>query len=106
MPVNNRTFLVFISSTFSDLQQERAISLRDALPRIDKFCAKNEVICQSVGLYWGVNYQSITKNAELKHEDSPCLSLPNDAWEAPGLLSTCPDCGEDLKFNTFFPTYF
>jgi WD40 repeat protein len=43
----------------------------------------------------------ITKNADLKPEQSPCLELPDDAWEDPGLLGNCPKCGEELKFNPF-----
>ena len=34
-------------------------------------------------------------------QDSPCLNLPDEAWEDPGLLGNCPKCGADLKFNPF-----
>jgi WD40 repeat protein len=34
-------------------------------------------------------------------DDSPCLSLPCEAWDEPALLSNCPGCGEILKFNPF-----
>ncbi len=33
--------------------------------------------------------------------NSPCLCLPKKVWEDPGLLSNCPICGGELKFNPF-----
>jgi WD40 repeat protein len=45
--------------------------------------------------------EEITKKAGLKLEQSPCLELPDEAWEEPGLLGNCPNCGEVLKFNPF-----
>jgi len=45
--------------------------------------------------------RKITKKAGLKPEQSPCLELPDEAWEDPGLLGNCPKCGEKLKFNPF-----
>ncbi len=43
----------------------------------------------------------IIRNAGLTSNQSPCLELPDKAWEHPGLLSECPKCGEKLKFNPF-----
>jgi WD40 repeat protein len=45
--------------------------------------------------------ESITKKVGLKPEQSPCLELPDEAWEEPGLLGNCPKCGAELKFNPF-----
>jgi len=45
--------------------------------------------------------EQITKNAGLASEQSPCLELSKEVWEEPGLLSECPQCGENLKFNPF-----
>jgi hypothetical protein len=45
--------------------------------------------------------EKITKKAGLKPEQSPCLELPDEAWEDSGLLGSCPKCGEKLKFNPF-----
>ncbi|MCX6238648.1 MAG: WD40 repeat domain-containing protein, partial [Bacteroidia bacterium] len=45
--------------------------------------------------------EMITKKAGLRPEQSPCLELPDEAWEDPGLLENCPKCGEMLKFNPF-----
>jgi WD40 repeat protein len=45
--------------------------------------------------------KEIEKKARLKPEQSPCLELPNEAWEHPGLLGECPNCKEKLMFNPF-----
>lgn len=41
------------------------------------------------------NSHGITKN------DSPCLKLPDEAWETPGLRGRCTSCGRELRFNPF-----
>ena len=43
----------------------------------------------------------ITKDARLSPDDSPCLKLPQEAWDDPRLLSQCPHCHQPLKFNPF-----
>lgn len=43
----------------------------------------------------------ITKEAGLTPDQSPCLELPDEAWEHPGLISECPKCKEKIKFNPF-----
>ena len=45
--------------------------------------------------------ENITHKAGLRPEQSPCLELPNEAWEDPGLLGNCPKCEAELKFNPF-----
>jgi WD40 repeat protein len=45
--------------------------------------------------------ETITMKADLRPEQSPCLELPDEAWEDSGLLSNCPNCGAELKFNPF-----
>lgn len=45
--------------------------------------------------------EEITKKAGLRPDHPPCLELPDEAWEDPGLLGNCPNCGEALKFNPF-----
>jgi dipeptidyl aminopeptidase/acylaminoacyl peptidase len=32
---------------------------------------------------------------------SPCLELPDKAWEEPALLSSCPNCRQEIRFNPF-----
>jgi WD40 repeat protein len=48
-----------------------------------------------------VAIERITKKTKLRPEQSPCLELPDEAWEKPGLLSNCPNCNGKLKFNPF-----
>jgi len=43
----------------------------------------------------------IIKSAQLSRDQSPCLELPDGAWEEPRLLSECPKCHKPLKFNPF-----
>ncbi|HOP47979.1 MAG TPA: DUF4062 domain-containing protein [Desulfobacteraceae bacterium] len=43
----------------------------------------------------------ISCEAKISAEQSPCLNLPDEAWEEPGLLSECPHCHKPLKFNPF-----
>ena len=43
----------------------------------------------------------ISRAANLSDDQSPCLNLPNEAWDDPQLLSECPLCHRPLKFNPF-----
>ena len=43
----------------------------------------------------------IAQNAGAYSDRSPCLGLPDAAWEEPRLLSECPNCHQPLKFNPF-----
>ena len=45
--------------------------------------------------------ENIKKNAGLLPVQSPWLALSKEVWDDPGLLSSCPQCREDLKFNPF-----
>jgi WD40 repeat protein len=43
----------------------------------------------------------ITQKQNLSPAQSPCLKLPQEAWDDPRLLSQCPHCHQPLKFNPF-----
>lgn len=45
--------------------------------------------------------RAINRNANLSQDQSPCLELPDEAWEEPQLLSECPICHKPLKYNPF-----
>jgi len=45
--------------------------------------------------------KAINRNANLSSDQSPCLELPDEAWDEPRLLSECPLCHKPLKFNPF-----
>jgi hypothetical protein len=44
---------------------------------------------------------AINKKYNIGPEDSPCAKLPPEAWEDPALLSACPSCQKQLRFNPF-----
>ena len=58
MPQQTKIFRVFVSSTFTDMKQERGILQRDAFPRLEKFCEEQGAKFQAVDLRWGVNEES------------------------------------------------
>jgi hypothetical protein len=58
MPQQTKIFRVFISSTFTDMKQERGILQMDAFPRLEKFCEEKGARFQAVDLRWGVNEES------------------------------------------------
>ncbi|MFQ5864548.1 MAG: WD40 repeat domain-containing protein [bacterium] len=45
--------------------------------------------------------RGINQDANLSPAQSPCLQLPDEAWDEPRLLSECPHCHQPLKFNPF-----
>jgi WD40 repeat protein len=64
-------------------------------------------VCQWCGRRFPVSDEvlnvitAVTRDANLSHDQSPCLELPVEAWEEPCLLSECPLCHQPLKFNPF-----
>jgi plasmid stability protein len=58
MAQTGKIFRVFISSTFSDMRQERAILQRETFPRLERFCEERGGSFQAVDLRWGVNEQA------------------------------------------------
>ncbi len=43
----------------------------------------------------------IGRNAGLSEDQSPCLMLPDEAWDESRLLSECPTCHGLVRFNPF-----
>jgi WD40 repeat protein len=58
MPQQVRIFRVFISSTFTDMKEERRILQKNVFPRLARLCEKNGARFQAVDLRWGVNEES------------------------------------------------
>lgn len=54
----NKTFRLFISSTFSDFVDERTILNNQIFPEIDAFCQEQGYNFQLIDLRWGVNNES------------------------------------------------
>jgi hypothetical protein len=55
MPVSQKTFRVFISSTFSDMCIEHRILQENIFPRLKTLCESNGATFQDVDLRWGVS---------------------------------------------------
>lgn len=58
MPQQTKIFRVFVSSTFTDMKEERRILQKEVFPKLEKFCEENSAKFQAVDLRWGVNEES------------------------------------------------
>ena len=58
MPQQTKIFRVFVSSTFTDMKEERRILQKDVFPKLEKFCETNGAKFQAVDLRWGVNEET------------------------------------------------
>lgn len=58
MAIKNKIFRVFVSSTFTDMREERRILQEDVFPRLKELCARKGASFQDVDLRWGVNEES------------------------------------------------
>ena len=58
MPQQTKVFRVFVSSTFSDMREERRILQTDVFPRLEAFCKTKGAQFQAIDLRWGVNEES------------------------------------------------
>lgn len=45
--------------------------------------------------------RTISLNANVLPDRSPCVALPSEAWDDPRLGSECPQCRHLLRFNPF-----
>jgi len=58
MPTDNRTFRVFVSSTFSDLKAERNALQEKVFPRLRELAAAHGCRFQAVDLRWGISEEA------------------------------------------------
>ena len=58
MPQQTKIFRVFVSSTFTDMKEERNILQKTVFPKLEKFCEEKGAKFQAVDLRWGVNEES------------------------------------------------
>ena len=58
MPQSSRTFRVFISSTFSDLETERDALQTHVFPELRQICQRRGTLFQAVDLRWGVSEEA------------------------------------------------
>ena len=66
MPQQTKIFRVFISSTFSDMKEERRILQKEVFPELEKFCEEAGAKFHAVDLRWGVNEESSLNQKTLK----------------------------------------
>lgn len=58
MATSARTFRIFVSSTFSDLKEERNALQEGVFPRLRKLCSEHGCRFQAVDLRWGVSEEA------------------------------------------------
>ena len=66
MPVESRTFRLFVSSTFDDLKDERDALQREVFPRIRRLCQQRGARFQAVDLRWGVREEAAADNRTME----------------------------------------
>ena len=59
MPTANRTFRVFVSSTFDDLIEERNTLQREVFPALDRLCELHGTRLLPIDLRWGVSDEAV-----------------------------------------------
>ena len=58
MALASKTFRIFVSSTFSDLKEERNILQKEVFPQLRSLCMENNCRFQAVDLRWGVREEA------------------------------------------------
>ncbi|MFY9100094.1 DUF4062 domain-containing protein [Aliarcobacter cryaerophilus] len=56
--MHNKTFRLFVSSTFGDFKKERDVLHKKVFPKVDKYCNKNGFSFQPIDLRWGVSSEA------------------------------------------------
>jgi WD40 repeat protein len=79
--------------SFSDYKNKNSMDLFYFCPYCGQLSRPRNQIVECI--------KTIHKEGNIRLLDSPCIKLPKEAWEDPGLLGNCPKCGGELKFNPF-----
>jgi len=58
MAHTGKTFRIFISSTFTDLQEERNALQKEVFPALKKLCRDNDCQFQAIDLRWGIGEEA------------------------------------------------
>ena len=58
MAQTTRTFRIFVSSTFSDLKEERNALQKYVFPRLRELCTQHGCRFQAIDLRWGVREEA------------------------------------------------
>ena len=66
MPQTNSTFRIFVSSTFSDLKQERDALQKMVFPRLRDLCRAHGARFQAIDLRWGISQDASEDQQTIK----------------------------------------
>ena len=76
--MNNKTFRLFVSSTFEDFHEERELLNNNIVKRLDDYCKQFGYTFQLVDLRWGINNESALNQRTLEiclNEVKRCRTL-------------------------------
>ena len=62
----SKTFRIFISSTFSDLKEERNALQKDVFPKLRELCTQHGCRFQAIDLRWGVSDEAALDQQTVK----------------------------------------
>lgn len=71
-----KEILLFVSSTFSDMIDERELLVRSVFPRVKHFCKMHRLIFRTIDLRWGITKEQAE---DLKQTIDICLRRVNDS---------------------------
>jgi len=66
MALTSKTFRIFVSSTFSDLKEERNILQKEVFPQLRSLCMENNCRFQAIDLRWGVREEAALDQQTMK----------------------------------------
>ncbi|MCJ7682071.1 MAG: DUF4062 domain-containing protein, partial [Candidatus Aminicenantes bacterium] len=66
MALSGKTFRIFVSSTFSDLKEERNALQARVFPRLRELCLQHSTRFQSIDLRWGVREEAALDQQTMK----------------------------------------
>ena len=71
-----KEIVLFVSSTFSDMIDERELLVRSVFPRVKRFCKEKGLIFRTIDLRWGITQKQAD---DLKQTIDICLRRVNDS---------------------------
>jgi hypothetical protein len=66
MPRQSRTFRIFVSSTFSDLKEERNALQKHVFPKLRELCMQHGCHFQAIDLRWGIREEATLDQQTMK----------------------------------------
>ena len=109
--MQNKTFRLFISSTFSDFEKEREVLHKEVFPIIHEYCKDKSFSFQPIDLRWGINDEAQIDQKTLEvclEEVRACKHLPHPnflimAGDRYGYVP-CPYMIEEDEFKKLYTT--